>query len=265
MVRGVAGVAIAGLLAAGCARKRDAAPEDLDGLSHYLFENWEDEELVLEGMSNLAPWLLEEGAGPEAWDGYVLTDLRAEEVDDVDYPANINLSDHIGVAVSGESAHPVLDHAGLLVLTDQTWNEPDTYTRYVRTVAGDSEAFAAGTGLIRTVNDIEKGGAFGVSIPYELNKDYRWVHLDDGTSAVLGRSWVSEMGCSDNGKNCVVQSFSIDLFYGRDDRHTVRLMSGWNEVKTEVDGLVGEDLLIAMMVSGNQEIYEATEDKLDTD
>jgi hypothetical protein len=244
----------------GCAREREAAPEDLDGLTRYLYQNWEDEELVGDAMENLGPWLRQTGTTEEAWEGYTLAPLTDEVVLDVGVPPGAVLAEAIGVALAGPSPYPVDDHAALLVLEDQTWNEPDSYTVYTREITeGDVGAFIDGEGLVRTVNTVDKSGSFGVNIAYTLHKDYRWATLDDGTRAVVGRSWVPDGGCSENGKNCVVQSYSIDLFYGPEAASTIRLMAGWNEITTEVDGLVGEDLLIAMMVSGNQDIYAATD------
>lgn len=247
----------------GCARERDPAPDDLDGLARYLFRNWEDAEAVYEGIGNLAPWLRDQGLSEEAQEGYLLSKLTEAEVADVQRPLSQPLSEAIGVGQTGTSSFSLEDHAPLMVRSDQTWNEPSTYEHYVRQVVeGDPDSFSSGHGMIRTFNDIEKSGAFGVTIPFEQNKDYRWVSHEEFGDSVVGRSWVEQSYCSENGKNCVMQSFSIDLFHQLDDGRSVRLIAGWTEVRTEVDALVTQDFLVQQMVDGNQDIMEATEEEL---
>jgi hypothetical protein len=253
-----AGVAVL-LLCGACAPQRDPAPEDLDGLVRYMFQHWEDEALMSEAMANLTPWLDSDGSSEEAYEGYLLGDLTELEVDGIVRPAQALLGEATGLAQTGVSSYGPLDHAELIVQSDQTWNEPSTYARFVRDVVeGDPDSFARGAGMVRTENDIEKSGAFGVSIPFLQNKDYRWVEVD-GVSTIVGRSWVEESSCSDNGKNCVVQSYSIDLFHPTPNGGVVRLMAGWNELTTEVDALLSQDFLIQQMVQGNREIMENTE------
>ena len=59
------------------------APDDLDGMSHFLFVNWDDDKQLSAGMSALGPWLDTEGRTEESTSfGFVLTDLTPEEVTD---------------------------------------------------------------------------------------------------------------------------------------------------------------------------------------
>lgn len=250
------------VLLVGCARKRDGAPEDVDGLSRYLFANWEDPEAMAEGMENLSVWLEAEGRSEAAADGYVLTDLVEDEVSEVEHPAR-DLTDMIGVAVPGVSVHPIEAHAGLLVMTDQVWNDPGSYDLYVRElVEGDPDAFVAGDGLIRTRNDIDKSGAFGVHIPYILWKDYRWVALEDGRQSIVARSWVEEEACAEGGNNCLFQSFSIDLFHAPNGDETIRMTASWNELVTSADSLLTDDARIGLMVNGINDVFDNTDDFL---
>ncbi|MFT4622381.1 MAG: hypothetical protein ACI8PZ_001037 [Myxococcota bacterium] len=248
------------LVATGCARERAAAPPALDDLTHALFRDWEDDEAMAQHALDLADWLGDEGDTDESWDGMRLTNLAKADVGDVSRPQGTDLDAHAGIATAGPSDFRVPRHAELLVERDQTWTDPNTFQVYERTVVeGNPDAFAGGTGIVRTDNVIEKSGAFGIVIPYTLRKDYRWI--PGPVPVVVGRTWITEPGCSDNGKNCVNQSWGLDVFVGDDDR-TLRLYVVWLEVVTEADGLIGEDAKIALMAKGNQDILEATDEEL---
>jgi len=243
----------------GCAKSREPVPEDVEGLSGYLFQHWEDPENLGSGMQNVADWLDTDGVPETLPDGYVLPDLTADEVMAVEYPDDPPLDTIIGVAVGAVSPYDILGHADLITWQDQTWNA-DSYDVYNRTiVSGDAAAFASGSGTISTENEIDKAGAFNVHIPYTLYKDYAWVELADGASAIVARSWTSERNCAENGNNCIDLSFSVDLFYGSEPGQTVRLTASWNKLTTVADGLITEDGMIGQMVSGVGDIMINTD------
>ena len=84
-----------------CARERPPAPDDLDGMSHFLFVNWDDDKQLSAGMSALGPWLDTEGRTEESTSfGFVLTDLTPEEVTQTPHP-DYDLSLLIGSRLRG--------------------------------------------------------------------------------------------------------------------------------------------------------------------
>ena len=251
------------LLLMACAHQREPAPEDVDGLSRWLFANYDDPELLGEGMANLAPWLVADAGSETSQDGYVLSDFTAEELIAVTYPDR-DLTAMVGVAVPGVSPFDVVDHAGLIVLADQIWNEPTSYEVYDRVLTeGDGAAFAAGAGRIKTTNTIDKKGAFGVHIPYVLFKDFAWVPVEGAGNAIVARSWVAEESCADDGDtNCLFLSFSVDLWYGHEPGETIRMTSSWNELKTSADSILSDDDRIGLMVNGVHDIFENTDERL---
>ena len=257
------------LLFVGCAKERPPAPNDLDGMSHFLFKHWEDRQQVADGMSALGEWLETAGREEEATDfGFILSDLTDEEVVENSHP-DYSLDLLVGVALTGVSPFSVESHGELIVLKDQIWNSEKTYIKYDRTLReGTAEDFLPSDGMVRTDNDIDKGGPFGIHIPYTLRKDFRWVETDQGKHAVIARSWVETEGCSGSdgeGKNCVSLSFSVDIWYGSDDQETIRLTSTWNYLQTSVDSLLTEEFLVKTMTNGLQEIFENTDAKLSGD
>ena len=177
------------ILLIGCARERPPAPDDFDGLSHYIFVHWEDAEAVTEAMSSMGQWLETEGREETATEfGFILTDLVEEELTETphhDHP----LEDMIGVAVSGISPFPIELHGPLLARQDQKYRSENTYIQYDRELLeGTAEGFVPPDGLIRTHNLIDKSGPFGIHIPYELHKDFRWIETKEGNQAIVAQS-----------------------------------------------------------------------------
>ena len=251
----------------GCAKERPPAPDDLDGMSHFLFKHWEDYDQVADGMSVLGGWLETSGREEEATDfGFVLSDLTEEEVVETPH-ADHPLENLIGVALTGISPFSVEAHGELIARADQRWNSEKTYIQYDRTLhEGTVEGFVPPDGMIRTDNVIDKSGPFGIHIPYELNKDFRWVETDVGKHAVVARSWVETEGCSGSdgdGKNCVSLSFSIDIWYGSEENETIRVTATWNFLQTSVDDLLTEEFMVKSMVNGLQDIFQNTDDVLE--
>lgn len=254
------------LALSGCARERAPAPDDVDALSRFLFTNWEDERLVQEAMTNMTVWLEDEGTTEVAREeGYRLDALSAEEIGPLEYPTRTPLSELIGVAVSGESPHPIEVHAELVTLRDQTWNarQYDLYDRVI--TEGSADAFLAEGAhevpeLIRTDNDIEQE-RLSVRIGYRLIKNYRWTEIDDGRRAVVARTWAPEIGCSNPEEmsgNCLELSFSVDLFVEGDAGQTLRHTSSWN--RTDLSVNLGDDLQVAALANGIIDIFEDTDE-----
>jgi len=255
------------LTALACARTRAPADDDVDGLSRYLFANWEDPDRVADAMTNLAIWLEDTGRGEVAQsDGFMLAAMTAEEVGPIDYPTErVPLAELVGAIVAAPSPWSIDHHAALLPLEDQTFNAPRKYRHYDRTVIeGSAETFIAETAaaereFIRTENDVLQS-RIGVSIPYDLRKDYRWVTTRGGERAIVGRTWAPRHGCSGNdgdSGNCLELSFSVDLFYESDQGDTMRFTASWNNLSLVVP--LGHDLQVKTLVNGMLDVFRDTD------
>jgi hypothetical protein len=250
-----------------CARSRAPADDDVDGLSRYLFQNWEERPRVADAMTNLAHWLDDTGRGEVArTDGFMLAAMTADEVGPIDYPTErVPLDALVGAIVAASSPWSIDHHAALLPMEDQSWNAPKKYKHYDRTlIEGSPDAFlddrAAPEGeLIRTDNDVLQSRV-GVSIPYTLRKDYRWVETRDGDRAIVGRTWAPRHGCSgsdgDSG-NCLELSFSVDLFYESPEGDTMRMTASWNNLSLILP--LGHDLQVKTLVVGMLDVFKDTD------
>ncbi len=255
--------AVVPALAAGCARKREPAPAEMEEIASFMLRNWEDDRSLEDGMENLAPWLLENTLTEDALDGFQLTPLREESVEHLERPDR-ELDGLLGAAVAGISEFGIDPHVETILLDDQVFLNPGNYEHYERSVTGDQGAFVEGDGFVETVNDIATS-SFGVTIPYELRKDYKWVYGDDIPPAIVARSWIPEEGCNQSGENCLVLSFSVDVWWvvdgqsGFEDGTTIRFTSTWSQVKSSLDGLIGDDLQIAALANGMGNVFVATD------
>lgn len=252
------GVLIAAGLGSGC-KKTEVASRDLDTLMHDLYRDYGEPEAASVDIVDLEGFLLGEGRTETASEGYTLSDLEADDVAGVTHPDR-SFDTLVGAAVGYVSAFPPEDHAVSALEPDQVWNDPKSLESYQRAiVSGDTEAFSGGAGLVSTTNDIIKSGAFGVTVPYTLMKDYRWVTASEGRDVLLARSWIEERGCSDNGKNCVEASYSLEIFYPDPEQEgqTIRLTVAWIDLVTEADSLLSEESRLDLLVNGQNDIFEA--------
>lgn len=248
----------------GCSKKREPAPDALEEIAAFMFRHWEDEATMEGAMQNLAPLLETNVDSEEAEDGWELTPLGAEAIEEVPGPDDPALDALLGAAVAAMSPFPIQDHAATLVLEDQVFSNPANYAFYVREVVeGDPNAFIAGEApLIRTQNDIETQN-FGVRVPYMLEKDYRWISARGIEDAVIGRAWITEPGCSPNGENCLMQSWSIDLFYAQEDGRTLRFTSTWSQIDSPLNSVITEQVRVAALANGMHQVFESSDEWLE--
>jgi hypothetical protein len=255
-MRGYTAVALAAV-ALGC-KQADPAPRDLDTLLHDSYRDYDNPGLLSHDLIALQGFLTGAGKTDLAYDGLEMSDLAPSDIDAIAHPDR-DPSLLVGVAVGGVSDFPVADHAAAAIESDQAWNDP-TYEKYDRTVIlGDPAAFAAGRGRIDTSNAVVKNGPFGVTIPFTLMKDYQWVGGSDGQQAVIARSWVEHSSCSDNGKNCVEESFSREIYFPdpANAGHTIRLTVSWIDLVSEADSILTEDHKIQILIDGIHDIFDA--------
>lgn len=245
-----------------------AAPDDLDSLSSWLFQNFEEEdtELVASGLVNLRSFFrtldLTEGYQDRS---FTLSDLTEEDVAGLERP-DVDLAGTLPVALVTESGFTPTEHADVIVLPDQTPVEPNSPDQYAREFLDpeDESCFPGRScDLLRTMNDIIKKNAL-MEIPYDMNKDYRWIDLaeaDTGASgwSILARSWCQEEAVGEAGNNAIRQSFSVEVFLP-EDGGGIRYMGLWSE--PEVAGF-SDDQVVGTIKYGLHQIFEATEEYLE--
>jgi hypothetical protein len=250
---------VAALWLVGCAQAPEPAPDDLDGLTRYLFRHYDDDAALGEAVDKLAVILDTQGRD-DGLDGWRIENLAEEDTQLIEHP-NGPLADMLGVAVTHVSRHPISVHGRSVLEDDQKWLDPKGYVTYDRRfVAGQAE-FSNHTAGLETHNTIEKSGGFGIVIPFESTRGFTWASGTE-TDALIGVGGMTNEACSDNGKNCILQSFALEVFIPDGDE-TLRLNAVWGTVITEVDSLITDETKYKLSIKGVQSVFEHTDDHLD--
>ncbi len=252
-------VVLGGLLSA-CAPPPDAASATVDDMSIALLKDFNGDNAQVDAQP-LSDWLL---LHVDEKDGFTLADINADDVADMPYDGGDDgapdFSKQRGIAVTHRVVGTLEQHTAIVPEADQSFADP-TYQTWSRTInAGDAVSFVTGTDM-GTANFIEKSGAFGVTIPYNLGKDYRWITLDiDGTSTdtLIFRSYELAPGWSTDHKNGLVYGWTVELWVPDPNGDLIWYNASWCELVTAVDGIVDDDYVVQSIISGTLDYMDGT-------
>jgi hypothetical protein len=234
------------LHAFACAPKGEDAPPTFDELNVAAIASFHDEGAE-EAVLGLRDWLFDHAADWEdaGWPGgYTLGKVGEDDLGGVEHSAGTNWDEVLGAGVPLRARGTVDGYADSATEPDQTFVEPESYLRWDRTiVGGTAEGFLAGDDM-ETENAIEKGGPFGVVIPYDANKDFRWFG-----DVLAARTWVPEEGWGEDGKNGIVCGFTIEV-WAPDGDGVLFYNGSWTQVATVIGDEFPEDVLIDQFIDG---------------
>lgn len=242
------------LLLAACAPDPEVSPPSFSEASALLLAGFESEDPAPLAQV-LADWLV---LHTDEQEGFALDPIASEQLVDMQpQPEATDVSRLLGIGVTHRVTATLDQHVAVVPEADQTFADPATYNVWDRTILeGTAAGFGDGDGL-RTDNWIEKGGPFGVVIPYPMKKDYRWITLDQGETCMF-RSWETESGFSENGKNGLVAGFTIELWVP-DDGGLIWYNASWADLITEVDDLIDPDYKVSEIISGTVDYMDGTD------
>lgn len=232
------------------------APEELDELAAYLFEEQqnEDDEVLRVGLESLQDWFATDW-DPEDDDGYLLgpiSEASAQSLDasiawvHPDTKEERTVENLRGVAAGTLGAYTVDDYAEVLIVLDQDipfdyaewsreWhlNDPDCFmSRECMFLEGHEEMvleFALGTR--------SEGASYN---------QFRWIELTDGSWALTHRNWQIYPPEVNLNLMEVADQYYLNLFLPASDGGAYRLQATW-AVFTG-DG-VPEDMALNLTVS----------------
>ena len=275
-------------LCVACGKAPDSAKPEFSDAVVYLLENFEGEEsdlvyAVLDLEAQIYTSMDVEAKSPN---DRALTPgaLESANVEDMPHPG-LDPSTALPVAVAGISPFTPDDHKHIQLLIDHTPVEPYSPEHYIRTfLEGEDCWLERDCAVLRTEQDLVKENLL-MTIPYSFPKDFRWINLsmhDEAAEprwAYLMRAWNEESFSGENGKNHILQSFSIDVVLPRDGRGFIRtsetvnaddgewtadssgggllqLLSVWAE--TDLNGLsVSDDMVAATTRNGIDKNFKA--------
>lgn len=221
-------------LLAACGKPAKIAPATLDDMSSSLLAGFESEDVETLAQP-LADWLVDH---VDDEDGYSMVQLTSDQTTAMQpQPALTDLTTQEGIAVTHRVVGSVEEHVAVVPEADQSFADPSTYILWDRQLTeGTAAAFLTGEPL-ETDNQIDKSaGVFDIHIAYPIRKDYRWVQLTQGESLIF-RSWSTETGCANDGVNCLISGFTIEVWVP-DDAGLIWYNGSWCDLDTSVDGLV---------------------------
>lgn len=245
------------LLLIACKHKPEPSPATLDELSRVALTHF-DEDDEQEMVANLLAYL-DEAEIPES-QGWSLEPIAEEDVANLEHPDDSDLETTGGAGVIDVVDGTTMGYAKAALEVDQSFAE-DSYALWDREFLSGKDAWvvndAPGEGPMETDNHIEKSGPFGITIPYSMFKDYRWVEVD-GQEVMIARSWVPEAGFDQSGNNGILCGFTIEVWVERDGG-VLWYNASWSRLKTIVDDIASEELLISELIKGTLDYFHGTE------
>lgn len=215
-----------------------------------------DEPEAAEHIADLRAWLVVNAAAweePDWTGGYTLGPIDADDVSNVEHSDGVNWEEVLGAGVPRKVRGRRDGYADASTEEDQRFADPSTYIEWTRTITGGTaEAFVAGEPM-QTDNFIEKGGPFGVVIPYDANKDFRW--FDDVLAA---RTWVPEEGWGEDGKNGIICGFTLEMWF-EEEGEVLWYNGSWTQIATVIGDDFPEDALIGEFIDGTIDYMLGTE------
>ena len=175
-------------LSTGCAPPD--APARLEDLCGFLFDNMgeEDDEALVEGLTNLRAWLDQGENYALTQEGYSIYELEQEAVSDLD-KRDRSTSDLIGAAVVNDHGHGVQKVVRALTVTDQMKVYEDNYEDYERNFDRDPSCFLDKECLSIKANTRTDSKIAGADITTFNRLEFQWVDVD-GTWVMMRRNWL---------------------------------------------------------------------------
>ena len=236
------------------------APTELNELSRYLYREFEaaEPEVMAAGLANLEAWLASLDLTVDTADrSYSLEPLDADDVAGLTRPEDRSLSDLLGLGIAYDSPYPQADHDDYVVWADQLSMSPLS-AWHTRTFDGDGASCLpdAGCEVARATDELYKDSLF-INVELTLEKDFRWVTMDDGDQALVARAWFEQSFHGGSGNNHLWQNHALDVYVPRDDGHTWRWYTTWAE--SEFSG-ADEDIRTGILRSGIADFLEACDE-----
>lgn len=230
----------------------EPAPEALGEPTLKLFTHFEDDEaLVGAYVNSLESFLttldLEGQLNDRTFTPGILTEA---DLGGAPLPDGADPQEQVPIAVAGVSVHPVQASIDLAMEPNHVCIESATTKYYARTITEGADCFgSAECSFLRTTNEVRKESISDVW--YDLFKDFRLVTLEDGRVAMLSRSWMDKQFFTDNGKDVLEQTFTLEAWIpsSEDPARTLRYYSMWSSA----DLLIDDDAIYSTLVKGGMD------------
>ena len=225
-------LAVIAVAAVGC-KAVEPAPEDLDGLFHWFWTNYEDASDTdwLDGINN-AHAAMGMAALEEVADGG-LSEFTREEMDLVDMREDADPAELAGLYLLNVLPCTVEQVEEIITDLDQMSMYDEAYESYEREYTSDAEAyFAREEPTLSFSSDI--GSGFGGATYTETVEGLvRWVAADDDHNhgpALLARYHMPEEAVWDTDGWFFTQDYQVEIYYERSPGELAHLYGLWRNM-----------------------------------
>jgi hypothetical protein len=248
----VLGSMVVWLTMLGC-RGVDPAPEDVDGLLKYFWQNVDGEAAALAaGMDTLHTT---QGAALEDVLDGTTSRLTREEVALVD-SVDADPSEAAGIFMLNTFACPPNVLEQILVHQEQDALREGTYNAYARTFTSDRGAYESGAVETLTWDISLEASIIGADYSSELSGSIRRVETEvgDGSgTAFVQRTWFREPAVFQNNSTWE-QDYQLEIYYERAPNEIVHLYGMWRQL--EVFGFTSENEGVQRQVLGGMKDWD---------
>jgi len=230
-------VLLCSALSVGC-QGVDPAPKDIDGLAHYFWDGFDDEdEALAAGVVNLQKAMKRNELGDGVLDG-TITDLARNQLSIIGMD-NKNPSKAAGVfianVINGCTFNEVEESIYAL---NQNQRHGDTYDRYDREFTSDFDAYDEGRIDELTWQTIYTVTGFGATYTATLDGWLRYVpEIDEELSphgpALVSRGALIEPAYIEgsNRERGLMQDYQLEVYYQRARREIVHFYVIWRDMQ----------------------------------
>lgn len=237
-----------------CATPTEKVPPSLDELSRAALKNFEADDEA-DHVDALVTWL-QTNPIPEK-KGWAFDSIDEDTVGDLERDmevcADLSITGGAGVVDTVDGSLDL--YAAASMEADQSFADK-TYAVWDRTIISGESTFLGGGDMV-TDNHVEKSGPFGIVIPYDLDKDFRWVPIEGG-DAMIARSVVPHSGFDQSGSNGILCGYTIEI-WANTEGGVFWYNGSWSRLKTMVDDIASEELMEDQLIKGTLDYFEGTE------
>lgn len=217
----------------GC-RKVEEAPEDVDGLLHFFWQNAEaDDDVLAGGIANL------HAAAGSALDDVLDGNVSRLTADETALVPGVDADPAAaaGIFMLNTFACDPAQLESILVFQAQDELRDNTYDAYARTYTSDLAAYESGAAPTLSWDISLSAQIVLSSYSSELMGDIRNVPTETGRTFVQ-RTWFTEAATFEN-NNTWTQDYQLEVYYERAPGEIVHLYGMWREL--DVAGFTSEN------------------------
>lgn len=242
----------------------DPAPEDVDGLLHFLWDGWADADdaAMHEAIVNLDGALpiddLPTRGGQTRLTADQLASLGLEGND----PSLAN-----GFFVVTELACTVDEVEQIFIALDQPTQYPDAYDDYERVYTSDDAAYRARSTTTLTWDVEIAASPVGFDYIERISGAIRRIgDGEDGTTELprgewfAARTWLTEPAEEDDDNRSFEQDYQLDVYYETTPGRTVHVYGIWRQIDLGALGDQDSDAVVSITLNNSESWDRRTEE-----